>query len=136
MQATDAAIGGEGTNGGVIFPAVHLCRDSYTAMALLLDRLAETGLSVSALASRLPRYVRRAATLPFEHGRLGQLMQALEEDFPSARADRTDGLKLIVDEGWLHVRASNTEPIMRISVEARDERESDALLERVLARIA
>jgi phosphomannomutase len=105
-------------------------------MALLLDRLAETGLSVSALAAKLPRYVRRASTLPFEHGRLGQLMQDLEEEFPSACADRTDGLKLIVDQGWLHVRASNTEPIMRISVEARSEPESDALMERVLARLS
>ena len=136
MQAIDAAIGGEGTNGGIIFPAVHLCRDSYTGMALLLDRLAETGLSVSALAAKLPRYARRASTLPFEHGRLGQLMQDLEEEFPSARADRTDGLKLIVDQGWLHVRASNTEPIMRISVEARSEPDSDALLGRVLARLS
>ena len=53
MQSVNAAIGGEGSNGGVIFPAVHLCRDSYTGMAFLLDRMAETGETISTLAGRL-----------------------------------------------------------------------------------
>ena len=54
MQAVNAVIGGEGSNGGIIFPAVHLCRDSYTGMAFLLDRMAETGEKISTLAGRLP----------------------------------------------------------------------------------
>src|SRR5207247_10874541 len=74
MQATRAAIGGEGSNGGIIFPAVHLCRDSYTGMAFLLDRMAETGERISTLASRLPRYFRRLGKVSFEHGRLDGLM--------------------------------------------------------------
>ena len=59
MQAVNAVIGGEGSNGGIIFPAVHLCRDSYTGMAFLLDRMAETGCTMSQLAAQLPRYWRR-----------------------------------------------------------------------------
>ena len=51
MQAMNAVIGGEGSSGGIIFPAVHLCRDSYTGMAFLLDRMAETGQKISALAA-------------------------------------------------------------------------------------
>jgi phosphomannomutase len=131
MQAVDAAIGGEGSNGGIIFPPVHLCRDSYTGMALLLDRMAETGQTISALNAVLPRYARRLGTAPFEHGRLGQMMQALEDAFPGAGLDRTDGLKLTLPDGWIHVRASNTEPILRFAVESRDAGHADALFETV-----
>jgi phosphomannomutase len=132
MQGGNAAIGGEGSNGGIIFPAVHLCRDSYTGMALLLDRMAETGQSISALNGALPRYTRRLGAVPFEHGRLGQMMQALEEAFPDAAPDRTDGLKIVVPEGWVHVRASNTEPILRIAVETRTPQHTEALYTKVL----
>jgi phosphomannomutase len=131
MLAVDAAIGGEGSNGGIILPAVHLCRDSYTGMALLLDRMAETGEPLSALAARLPAYTRRSGVVPFEHGRLGGAMQALDEAFPDAQTDRTDGLKLRLRDGWIHVRASNTEPLLRLSTEARDPDAATALFERV-----
>jgi len=133
MQQVDAAIGGEGANGGVICPAVHLCRDSYVGMALWLDRLAETGLSASALVAALPRYVRREARVPFEHGRLGQMVQTLERAFAGARTDRTDGLKLTLANGWVVVRASNTEPILRLTVEAREAAQADALLRQVVS---
>ena len=119
MQAVGAAIGGEGSAGGVIFPAVQLCRDSFTAMAFLLDLMAETGKTVSELVAALPQYVRKSGKVAFEHGRLGGLMQALEEGFPEAEADRTDGLKLMWPDRWLHVRASNTEPLLRLAVEAK-----------------
>jgi phosphomannomutase len=118
MLATGAVIGGEGSNGGVIFPAVHACRDSFTAMAFILDRMAATGEPVSALAARLPRFWRRFGKVAFEHGRLGAMMQALEESFPNAETDRSDGLKLIFDGAWVHVRASNTEPLVRLAAEA------------------
>jgi phosphomannomutase len=131
MQAVHAAIGGEGSNGGIIFPAVHLCRDSYTGMAFLLDRMAETGEPISALAARLPRYYRRLGQVAYEHGRLGTLMQSLEENFPNARADRSDGLKLMFSNGWIHVRASNTEPLLRLAAEAGSQQELEELYARV-----
>ena len=121
IQAVKAAIGGEGSSGGIIFPAVHLCRDSYSGMALFLHRMASTGLTISQLAARLPRYWRRIGKAAFEHGRLGQLMLELEDSFPDARMDRSDGLKLIWPDRWIHVRASNTEPLLRYSVEAKSE---------------
>jgi len=121
ILASGAVIGGEGSNGGVIFPAVQCCRDSYAGMALWLDRLAASGASVSELAGALPRYWRRSATVPFEHGRLGTLMQRLASRWPGATADRRDGLKLGLEDGWIHVRASNTEPILRLAVEAKSE---------------
>ena len=132
MQAVNAAIGGEGSNGGIIFPAVHLCRDSYTGMAFLLDRMAETGETISALAARLPKYYRRFGKVAYQHGRLGPLMQSLETCFPAAELDRSDGLKLLLPQGWIHVRASNTEPLLRVAAEAKSAQEADRLLKEVL----
>jgi phosphomannomutase len=136
MLAVNAVIGGEGSNGGIIFPAVHPCRDSYTGMAFLLDRMAETGKTISQLASALPRYYRRFGKTEYEHGRLGPLMQALEDRYPGAKLDRSDGLKLIFDSGWIHVRSSNTEPIMRLAVEARDEGRADDLYSEALGLLS
>jgi phosphomannomutase len=133
MEAVNAVIGGEGSNGGIIFPAVQLCRDSYTGMAFLLDRMAETGATVSELAAQLPRYTRLLGKAAFRHGRLGALIQELEESFPEAACDHTDGLKVILPGAWIHVRASNTEALLRIAVEARTQEEAGALYARVLA---
>jgi phosphomannomutase len=127
MKAASAIIGGEGSNGGIIFPAVQYCRDSYMGMAFLLDRMAETGQTMSELAASLPRYYRRLGKLPYQHGRLGQMMQALERIFPGAQIDRSDGLKLMLPGGWIHVRASNTEPILRVAAEARSQSQLDEL---------
>jgi phosphomannomutase len=132
MQAVRAVIGGEGSNGGIIFPAVHLCRDSFTGMAFLLDRMAETGKSIAQLAADLPKYYRRLGKVAYEHGRLGPLMQGLEDSFPEAKLDRSDGLKLIWPDRWIHVRASNTEPLLRLAAEAKHEEEMEALYARVL----
>jgi phosphomannomutase len=132
MQATDAVIGGEGSSGGIIFPAVHLCRDSYTGIAFLLDRMAETGCKVSELAAALPHYHRLSGRQSFEHGVLGQLMQNLEEGFPDVPTDRSDGLKLLFDDAWIHVRSSNTEPLLRVAVEAQSEARAQELYGRVM----
>jgi len=130
MLASGAVIGGEGGNGGVIFPAVQHCRDSYAGMALWLDRLAATGQTVSQLAGSLPRYFRRSATVVLEHGWLGTLMQRLAAEWPEAQLDRRDGLKLMLDGAWVHARSSNTEPILRLSVEAKTEARAEQLFTR------
>lgn len=132
MQAVKAVIGGEGNNGGIIFPAVHYCRDSYTGMAFLLDRMARTGKTASELAGHLPHYFRKLGKVPFEHGRLGPLMQALEHSLPGAGKDRSDGLKLTLADGWIHVRASNTEPILRLAAEAKSPERLEELYGTVL----
>lgn len=136
MQAVNAVIGGEGSNGGIIFPPVHLCRDSYTGMAFLLELMAKTGLSVSALQARLPRYYRKLDKIAYEHGRLGPIMQALDDSFPAAAKDRSDGLKLSMRDGWIHVRASNTEPLLRLGAEAKSEQRLQELYGEVLRVIS
>jgi phosphomannomutase len=130
MLASNAVIGGEGGNGGVVFPAVQHCRDSYAGMALWLDRLASADQNVSALAAALPRYFRRSATVTLEHGWLGTLMQRLSAQWPEAQLDRRDGLKLVLKDSWIHARASNTEPILRLSVEAKTESLAEDLFTR------
>jgi phosphomannomutase len=135
IQAIKAAIGGEGTSAGIIFPAVHLCRDSYSGMAMFLDRMASTGMTMSQLTARLPRYHRRIGKVAFAHGMLGTLMQRLEDEFPDARTDRSDGLKLLWDSSWIHVRASNTEPILRFSAEAKTEEAVETLYRNVEAKL-
>ena len=127
MQAMNAVIGGEGSSGGIIFPAVHLCRDSFTGIAFLLDRMAETGQPVSELAAALPQYHRRSGKQSFGHGVLGQLMQNLEEGFPEAQTDRSDGLKLLFPDAWIHVRSSNTEPLLRMAVETKTAERAEKL---------
>ena len=87
IQAVKAAIGGEGSSGGIIFPAVHLCRDSYSGMALFLHRMASTGLTMSQLAARLPRYYRKIGKVAYEHGRLGHADAATRGRIPG----RSDG---------------------------------------------
>jgi phosphomannomutase len=131
IQAVNAAIGGEGSSGGIIFPAVHLCRDSYSGMALFLNRMAATGLTMSQLAARLPRYYRKIGKVAYEHGRLGTLMLQLEESFPDAQMDKTDGLKLIWPGRWVHVRSSNTEPLLRFATEAKSEETMEKLYQQV-----
>ncbi|HYP05475.1 MAG TPA: phosphoglucosamine mutase [Bryobacteraceae bacterium] len=135
IQAVNAAIGGEGSSGGIIFPAVHLCRDSYSGMALFLHRMASTGLTMSELAGRLPRYYRGSGKVAYEHGRLGALMLNLEASFSDARMDRSDGLKLIWPDRWIHVRASNTEPLLRFSAEAKSEEAMEGLYREVESRL-
>ncbi len=120
MRSVNALIGGEGSNGGIIFSGVHHCRDSYTGMALLLDRMAASGETLSGLAAGLPSYTRKSDKAAFAHGRLGTLMLEMERQFPDASLDRTDGLKLNLPGAWIHLRASNTEPILRVAVEAKD----------------
>lgn len=136
MQATKAVIGGEGSNGGIIFPPVQYCRDSYTGMAFLLDLMDRTQLPISVLADRLPKYIRKSGKVAFEHGRLGPVMQELEDSFPNAQTDRSDGLKLLFEDSWIHVRASNTEPLLRLAIEAKTEDRAEELYQTVRKLLA
>ncbi len=116
-----AVIGGEG-NGGVMYPALHAGRDAPVAAALLLTLLALDGRRVSELVAAAPRYAIVKAkvergTRNAERG-LEDVYAALRRRFPEASADTQDGLRLAWRDRWLHVRPSNTEPIIRLIAEA------------------
>ena len=123
MLAAGAVIGGEG-NGGVIHPRVVLVRDSAVSMALVLDSMCrgDAVTPIDVLASRLPTLVMEKAKIDLAPETSGPALAAaidrIAAAFPEARADRLDGLRLDWPGGWLLVRASNTEPIVRIVAEA------------------
>jgi phosphomannomutase len=127
MRAAGAVVGGEG-NGGVIAPDLHLGRDAPLAAALVLELLAATGMSVSKLVARRPRYAIVKAKAP-RGADMGRTYAALVGRFPDARADRQDGLRLAWPDRWLHVRPSGTEPIVRLIAEARSAGAAASLIE-------
>jgi phosphomannomutase len=121
MRAHSAVLGGEG-NGGVIDPRVGFVRDSFAAMALVLDLLAKTGRPLSNLVNELPGYAMVKDQYPLGGSirGVGDLFDRIAAAHPEAQADRRDGLRLEWPDRWVHVRASNTEPIVRVIAEAAD----------------
>jgi phosphomannomutase len=117
MRSSGALIGGEG-NGGVIDPRVGWVRDPFIGMALVLDLLAETGQKLSEVVASLPAYtiVKDKYSLPPD--RLPRLNASLQARWPEAQANTLDGLRLDWSDRWVHVRPSNTEPIVRVIAEA------------------
>jgi phosphomannomutase len=136
MRAEGAVLGGEG-NGGVIDPRVGFVRDSFVAMALVLDLLAQTEEPLSQLVDRLPRYAMVKDQYPLKSARangastIAELWERIVAAFPEARADRRDGLRLDWPDRWVHVRSSNTEPIVRVIAEAAEADEARALADRI-----
>ncbi len=117
MLEVGAVFGGEG-NGGVIDPRVGLVRDPFIGMGLILNLMAETGRKLSELVAELPVYHIVKDKYTVRRERLPELFAALTKRWPEANADRTDGLRLDWADRWLHVRPSNTEPIVRVIAEA------------------
>jgi phosphomannomutase len=117
MKEKRAVIGGEG-NGGVIDPRVGWVRDPFIGMGLILNLLADTGKSLSALVAELPAYTIVKDKYSVPHATLPRLFDALQDRWPEAKLDRLDGLRLDWPDRWLHVRPSNTEPIVRVIAEA------------------
>jgi len=129
MRETGAGIGGEG-NGGVIVPALHYGRDAVMGMALILQYMAEKGETISSLAGKIPRYhmIKDWTKISGK----GSWKQPLLEVFHEGESfDTRDGIKVTFGLSWVHVRESNTEPIIRIIAEAPSRNEADMLVERV-----
>jgi phosphomannomutase len=126
MLAKNAVFGGEG-NGGPIDPRVGYIRDTFVGMALILDAMAARGRRVSQLADELPRYEIYKTKFQLVSDSTPAVLDSLEECFDGAKPDRLDGLRLDWPDQWLLVRASNTEPIVRVIAEARTKEEAETL---------
>jgi phosphomannomutase len=135
MLQHNAVLGGEGS-GGVIDPRVGLVRDSFVGMALLLDAMADRGMTISQLADELPRYEIGKTQIPLAREKLPAAFDALERHFADARPDRLDGLRLDWPDRWLLVRGSNTEPIVRAVGESHSAAESSRLLSEAAALLS
>ncbi|MCE5251116.1 phosphoglucosamine mutase [bacterium] len=128
MREYSAAIGGEG-NGGVIFPSLHYGRDAVLGMALILQIMAERDKTVSALADEFPRYsmIKEKAAISAK----GTWIEPLKAAFAGEKMDARDGIKIIFPVSWVHVRGSNTEPVVRIIAEAPTTEEAKGLVDKV-----
>jgi len=127
MKECGAVIGGEG-NGGVIVPEVHLGRDALVGAALILEYMALSDEPISSLALRIPRYfmVKEKVPLPEGVGREA-LIEGIKRLFKGKRVDLTDGVKVLYEDGWLHIRPSGTEPVVRVIAEAESEERAKEL---------
>lgn len=136
MKRTGAVIGGEG-NGGVIYPALHYGRDALVGTALFLSHLARLGGTASELKSRYPLYHMAKEKIALSPSTdIARIAQALAARFPDAQIDTTDGVKVDLPGSWVHLRKSNTEPIMRAYAEAPDAAEARDLIDLVSQTVA
>ncbi|MFH1719452.1 MAG: phosphoglucosamine mutase [Planctomycetota bacterium] len=130
MVEHDCIIGGEG-NGGVIDLRVGPVRDSLVGIALVLQLMAETGKTVSQLAAEIGGYYMSKNKFVADQTQARRILDAARKAFSEARLDTTDGCRFDFDGGWLHLRASNTEPVMRIIVEAKDRQAAQGYIDQV-----
>lgn len=127
IRAEGAGLGGEG-NGGVILPEVSLVRDSLVGMALVLEMLAQRKQSLSRLVAQVPAYAMVKTKTPADASLTARLGEVLASRYPDQSIDRQDGVRIDWPDRWVHVRPSNTEPIVRFIAEARQRSDADALI--------
>ncbi len=135
MKANAAVIGGEG-NGGIIYPELHYGRDALVGIALFLSHLAKSGLSMTALRASYPAYYISKNKITLTEGMdIDGLLLRVQEKYKDQPQTTIDGLKLEFDKEWIHLRRSNTEPIIRIYSEAASEQRANDLAEQIMTDI-
>jgi len=132
MKRVEAIIGGEG-NGGIIYPELHYGRDALVGVALFLSLLAKRGGSVQQLRESYPAYFMSKNKIQLtEQINPDQILKAMEQKYAHEQTTTIDGLKIDFSESWVHLRKSNTEPIIRIYTEAKSQKEADELAQRFI----
>ncbi|HMP74246.1 MAG TPA: phosphoglucosamine mutase [Kiritimatiellia bacterium] len=126
--------GGE-HNGGVMIAAIHPCRDSFAAMAILLERLATTRKTLSRLHADLPAYHVVRDKLPLRSDLAPAILRAIRHDLEPSRVNLSDGVYYDLDDAWLHIRRSNTEPVLRLTAEAPTLTQAQTLVSDMRQRI-
>lgn len=131
MKESEAILGGEG-NGGVIYPALHYGRDALVGLAFTLQHMANQGKTLSEIAEKYPRYqmIKDKIALPKDRN-IEDLLERLQQSFPGHDCITIDGLKILFNHGWVHLRASNTEPILRLYAEHHTQEKARSLANRV-----
>lgn len=132
MKKRDSVIGGEG-NGGVIYPELHYGRDALVGIALFLSHLAKSRLKCTALRQNYPRYIIAKKKITLSPGaEFDKIISAVKDHFRGHLFDERDGLWIEHQHGWVQLRKSNTEPIMRIYAEGRTDNEAENLANSVI----
>ncbi len=132
MKKRGAVIGGEG-NGGVIYPALHYGRDAVAGIALFLSHLALSGMKCSELRKTYPDYFMAKKKLDLPEGiSFQRILDSVREDFAGHEMDERDGMRIEYGNGWVQVRKSNTEPVMRVYAEGPTPEEAEGLADKVI----
>jgi len=135
MKANKAVIGGEG-NGGIILPEAHFGRDALVGIALFLSLLAEKQISVSALKKTYPLYYMSKKKIDLDPNiDVDGLLEAMENKYANEPLTTFDGVKIDFADSWVHLRKSNTEPIIRIYTEAPSQQQADKLADRFIVEL-
>ena len=135
MKKCGAVIGGEG-NGGVIFPGLHYGRDSLVGIALFLSHLAARGQKMTDLRKSYPDFIMAKEKIDLPAGtKVERILDHIADKYQSFKVNREDGMKIDFPEGWVHLRRSNTEPIIRIYSEASTADEAHGLTNRFVSEI-
>ncbi len=134
MKEVDAVIGGEGS-GGVIYPALHYGRDALVGIALTLQHLLEFGGSISELKESLPSYFIAKKKIDLGKNNPDEIINSLKNKFQQGKINTDDGLRIDFEDHWVHFRKSNTEPIIRSIVEAKDKNKAEELSEKYFDEI-
>ena len=132
MKAENAVIGGEG-NGGIIYPELHYGRDALVGIALFLTHLAKSGMSCSELRNSYPNYFISKNKMELTPQiNVDQILEKVEEKYKLEQVNTIDGVKIDFPTEWVHLRKSNTEPIIRIYSESNSMEAADALAQRII----
>lgn len=135
MKETDAVIGGEG-NGGIIYPDLHYGRDSLVGIALFLSHLAHKKMSMTALRASYPNYEMAKKKIDLTPGiDVDGILVQMADKYKNEEVDTVDGVKIYIGKEWVHLRKSNTEPIIRVYTESKDAQAASDLADRIIGEI-
>lgn len=135
MKEVEAVIGGEG-NGGIIYPELHFGRDSLVGIALFLTHYANKQLSMTALRASYPNYEMAKKKIDLSPGiEVDEILKAMTHKYAAFEVDTTDGVKIYIAKEWVHLRKSNTEPIIRIYTESKDAQAASDLADKIIQEI-
>ena len=134
MKEHNSSFGGEG-NGGVILKESHLGRDAIVGIVMMLDWLSKKNTNLSLAKKDLPNYSIIKDKINLDQINPDAALQFLKKQFENEKIDLTDGLKIIWDNSWVHIRKSNTEPILRIYSEAKSESEAKNIIDQIKSNI-
>ncbi len=133
MKEVNAVIGGEG-NGGVIYPELHYGRDALVGIALMLTYMADNDLSLTQIKDSLPKYSISKNKIDLQRGwNVSEAIHGLITKYSEEEINTVDGLKIDFAEGWVQLRQSNTEPIIRVYSESHDEATAKGLAEKIIS---
>ena len=134
MKETNAIIGGEGS-GGVIFPSLHYGRDALVGIALTLQHLTETNQSLLEIKRNLPQYFIAKKKIDLGKSNPDKIVDLIKEKYADQKVNTDDGLRIDFDDHWVHFRKSNTEPIIRIITESKNQKQSEELSQKYFDEI-